>query len=247
MPSSSQQHYTQNGYASLGQVFSPEECQALKSAISTWLGPDPQDNPYGILRNNCWRDIPRLERTLDRLAQHALALLGTSSLTLFQDNLIWKKPQGRQAISWHQDFAYWPLNSPSGVTFWIPLDDVNVDNGCVHVIPESHGLGEFAATNFTERGTASWGDSRMAFEIGAHIEKAQGLPLPKGELLAFHPLLWHMSPANTSTRDRCAWSLTWITDAVRWDPDHAPHPFCHWLQPQKNDRIEGEQFLRFSK
>ena len=70
--------------------------------------------------------------------------LGTRSLTLFQDNLIWKSPRGQQAISWHQDFAYWPLSAPMGITVWIALDDSDEDNGCVHVIPENHTLGVFA-------------------------------------------------------------------------------------------------------
>ena len=241
------ENYWKSGYSNLGPVITASVCKSLKRAISEWLGPSPITNQYGILRNNCWREISLLQSQLEPLAHLALQLLGVSSISLFQDNLIWKPPSGQQAISWHQDYSYWPLSGPYGVTFWIPLDDTDIDNGCVHVIPESHTLGAFAATNFIESGTAPWGIEQTAFEIHKHTAHAQALPMQSGHCLAFHPLLWHMSPANGSTRDRCAWSLTWITNQVRWDPDHAPHPFTHWLQPQKNDIIEGELFPRFRR
>ena len=169
MPTPESENYKRMGFDLMGSVMSKDFATELKSDISDWLGPSPKTNQYGILRNNCWREIPSLERQLEPLAQITMKRLGTRSLTLFQDNLIWKSPRGQQAISWHQDFAYWPLSAPMGITVWIALDDSDEDNGCVHVIPESHTLGVFAATNFTEPGTASWADDQSEFELSTRL------------------------------------------------------------------------------
>ena len=42
---------------------------------------------------------------------------------------------------WHQDESYW-LNMPDkrAVSFWVALQDVNVDNGCMWFVPGSHKL-----------------------------------------------------------------------------------------------------------
>ena len=42
---------------------------------------------------------------------------------------------------WHQDEAYW-LDMPDkrAVSFWVALQDVNVDNGCMWFVPGSHKL-----------------------------------------------------------------------------------------------------------
>ena len=42
---------------------------------------------------------------------------------------------------WHQDEAYW-LNMPDkrAVSFWVALQDVNVDNGCMWFVPGSQKL-----------------------------------------------------------------------------------------------------------
>ena len=42
-------------------------------------------------------------------------------------------------IPWHQDEAYWePSLSYHAVGAWMPLDDVDVDNGCLWFVPGSH-------------------------------------------------------------------------------------------------------------
>ena len=65
----------------------------------------------------------------------------------------------------------------------------------------------------------------------AHTAKRQWHSPSKAGMVWPFTLCFGTCHANTSS-DRCAWSLTWITDEVLWDPDHAPS-LCHWLQPQR--------------
>jgi len=66
-----------------------------------------------------------------------------------------------------------------------------------------------------------------------------------GELLAHHPLVWHMSPVNSSRHHRRAIAVNWITERVRWKPSQAPHPFNYELGLIDGDPIEGERFPVF--
>ena len=53
-----------------------------------------------------------------------------------------KRPHDPKAVSWHQDAPYWPLTPRATITAWIAIDDVDVANSPVRVIPQSHVLGE---------------------------------------------------------------------------------------------------------
>ena len=46
--------------------------------------------------------------------------------------------RGDKFVAWHQDVTYWGLEPPRAVTAWLAIDDVDVDNGCMRVIPGSH-------------------------------------------------------------------------------------------------------------
>ena len=54
-------------------------------------------------------------------------------------HLIFKPPRHGAATPWHQDEAYWDTNLDyHAVGAWVPLDDVDVDNGCLWFLPGSH-------------------------------------------------------------------------------------------------------------
>ena len=44
-------------------------------------------------------------------------------------------------VAWHQDVTYWGLEPPDAVTAWYAIDDSDIGNGCMQVIPGSHHKG----------------------------------------------------------------------------------------------------------
>lgn len=77
----------------------------------------------------------------------AAKLLRTQNPNALFDMLIYKEPGQLTETPWHQDFAYTEMPfSPAGsqiptrsiVQFWLALDDVDVENGCMHFIPRQH-------------------------------------------------------------------------------------------------------------
>lgn len=70
-------------------------------------------------------------------------LLGASKVHRNFDMLIYKPAGHPHETPWHQDAAYGqmpfaaegtPLH-PDSIQFWIPLDDVDIENGCMQFVP----------------------------------------------------------------------------------------------------------------
>jgi ectoine hydroxylase-related dioxygenase (phytanoyl-CoA dioxygenase family) len=235
------------GFASLGQLLDPAAVAQLNAELDQRAAEGLEPCEYGILSNNAWEWHRGFEALIREgpLAAMASDLLGSPEVVLFQDNLVWKTPGTPTRLEWHQDYSYWPLSGPEGLTMWLALDDADPDNGCLHFLPGTHLLGERQPADFV-RGAGQPplpGLEPLDWERREH--EAVGAPARAGELLVHHPFVWHMSPANHSTRHRRAWTLTWIRADVRWDPEHAPHPFNYQLLPERGAPVEGPRFPRF--
>ena len=57
------------------------------------------------------------------------------NIALFASHYISKRPYDDQAVLWHQDGSYWPLEPMDVVTLWLAVDDSVPENGCMRVIP----------------------------------------------------------------------------------------------------------------
>ena len=93
-----------------------------------------------ILEINQTVDLePRLAETLTFRRCSALAerLLGQPVEHRF-DHAIYKPPFNGAATSWHQDEAYALERRIRSAHFWVPLQDVTRDMGCMEFIPGSH-------------------------------------------------------------------------------------------------------------
>ena len=93
----------------------------------------------------------------------ARQLLGSKEVVLMEDGAVIKKPVVGGKLSWHQDYAYWPLASPGAVTCWIALDDVGAANGAMQVAKGSHKLGEKLPVEFGD-GSSFMHDERPGIE-----------------------------------------------------------------------------------
>ena len=56
-------------------------------------------------------------------------------------SMLFVKPPNFQGQAWHQDEIYIPTRDRSLVGGWIALDDANIENGCLWVVPGSHKTG----------------------------------------------------------------------------------------------------------
>ena len=75
--------------------------------------------------------------TDDRLVDIAAQFLG-ANVAMFAAHYIAKKPSPGQAVQWHQDGSYWPLEPMEVTTLWVAGTDSTVANGCMQVLPGTH-------------------------------------------------------------------------------------------------------------
>lgn len=110
------------------------------------------DNPLGritrqIMMPSAYHPIFRDNPALDAGREIAAVLLGADDVAPVFDMLIYKEPGQLADTPWHQDFSYSEMPyAPAGaaipsekvVQFWLALDDVDEENGCMHFVPGAH-------------------------------------------------------------------------------------------------------------
>ncbi|MBY8826160.1 phytanoyl-CoA dioxygenase family protein [Sphingomonas colocasiae] len=142
------------GFFVLRNVFTPAELDAVEAAI------DPLEQAHEAeLRANEGRAaissadaitftghiVARSDVLRDFAAHPAIAdvchdLIG-GDVRLYWDQSVYKKSGRPQEFPWHQDNGYTFVEPQQYLTFWIPLVDVDVENGCPWIAPGMHRLG----------------------------------------------------------------------------------------------------------
>ena len=224
-------------------------CAELGEVLEAWeADPTAGHAPateYGRLRHDVWRHVPVLEPHLREgaLPDLALDVTGQADLVLYQDVVVCKTPGTPRPIHWHQDFALWPLDRPSGLVMWVALDDADRENGCLSIVPGSATWGERQIEEFGRDPVNPDWPPRL--DLDGDEAEVVSIPVSAGDAVLMHPLLWHMSPPNHTDRRRLAWIATWVTPDVRWDFERAEHPYRHTLAPENGSRIGDD--VRFPR
>lgn len=159
-----------------------------------------------------------------------------------------KMPGDDKQVSWHQDCSYWALTPSKTVTVWLAIDDVDAENGCMHVIPGTHVLGHLA---WRESGEGDRNVLTQAIDDAETLGSPVNVELPAGSISVHSDLLVHGSLPNRSMRRRCGLTLRYCPPDVRayWDWNarsiicRGSDPSGHW---KHIDRPEGPIERAFS-
>jgi len=210
-------HYHREGYVlPRGQLLPGEDFRDLRIAfdgmLAQWVAdggrPEAMDVPHFY--------HPQLMRWLLHPAVLDLveAITGPDIL-LFSSHFICKPSGDGRRVPWHEDSAYWrgQWDPMDVVTVWLAIDDSDLGNGCMHVVPRTHHGGYSDYTRLSERAV-------FASEIKAGTfaaERAAPCILRAGECSLHHARAIHGSAANTSARRRCGYTMRYISAAARFD------------------------------
>lgn len=120
------------------------------------------------------------------------------NLEFWYDQFLAKPPAKSVPTYWHQDEAYWGRNlDDRGITCWIPLQDVDATNGCMHFIDRGHRDGvlphHLVAGVQSDLITCEVDESRMVV-----------CPIQRGSVTFHHSKTPHMTNANRSKTMRKA-------------------------------------------
>ena len=146
-------------------------------------------------------DLGRLP-VVDHLRRIAEQILGVDRVWFHFDHLFYKQPGDESRVPWHQDRASSPTGmAQKAVHFWIPLQDVTEDSGCMLYIPGSHlyGLQDHVVQNRS--------DGVVIRSTPVDEDRAVPCPVAMGGIVLHGPMTLHGSGPNRSDDIRRAWVL----------------------------------------
>ncbi|MDA0747926.1 MAG: phytanoyl-CoA dioxygenase family protein [bacterium] len=206
------QEYERLGYAVFREVLDADLVREACAHVE-WLCEKHPDLRPEQLHHHLMTDDPFWVRLVsdDRLLDLAELFVGPN-IGLFASHYISKPPSDGQAVLWHQDGSYWPLEPMEVVTLWLAVDDATPENGCMRVIPGTHrmDLQKMNRRADTPNVLNSEIDPALVDE-----EKAVDLVLKAGDVSVHHPNLVHGSNPNTSSRRRCGLTIRYIPTSTR--------------------------------
>lgn len=151
--------------------------------------------------------------------------------TLTESYLI-KPAQTENELLLHQDWCYTDEDKYQAYNVWIPLTDVNEENGALFFLKGSH-------LWFNNKRSGSLHTARISSQnstIARHIVTA---PMQKGEVILFNPAVFHGSWPNRSMQDRV------IATTTVMDIDA---PFLYYQKAGEDEvdifHLDDERFIR---
>ncbi len=203
--------YRENGYLLVKGVFSSTEVEEMRTATDaiidraaqskfnrsdTWQGDylPPEQLKKLVLKG--FHDVHYHDAAFTRALCHpnmaaVLSRLIGPNVQVHHSKMLVKPPEKGAAFPMHQDYPYFPHAKHSMIAASIHLDDSDMENGCLCVIPGTHKNGPMP-------------------HVGAHYLDHQeypissGTPCPAsaGDVLFFNYLTIHGSGINRSLRPR---------------------------------------------
>jgi ectoine hydroxylase-related dioxygenase (phytanoyl-CoA dioxygenase family) len=159
------------------------------------------------------------------------ALLGRT-VEFWYDQLLAKPPGISVPTYWHQDEGYWGRHlDDKGITCWIPLQDVDVTNGCMHFIDGGH-LGGVLEHHRVE------GMKSDLLTCGSPEGEVVVCPIARGSVTFHHSKMPHMTTANTGTAYRKAVTQHMQAPEAGGEGDH--YPWKVWVNQTTGETIVPE-------
>ena len=112
--------------------------------------------------------------------------------------LTFKMRGNTQSFGWHQDNAYGELDPYNAISCLTALDNADLENGCLWLVPGSHKEGQVEYEHSIE-------DKKEHRDIEMDVDESRAVPMPlkAGYSLFFHCHMLHKSEGNKSKeRDR---------------------------------------------
>ena len=189
-----------------------------------------EDRSFRIVQSSpsfVWKDIKEQAYRL-WLIRFGNALMGME-LSYWYDQFLAKPPGRSVPTYWHQDEGYWGRNLwDKGVTGWIPLQDVDAANGCMHFIDRGHKDG--VLPHHLVEGVQS---DLLTCDVDE--SRTVVCPISRGDVTFHHSKTPHMTTANTSKGWRKAVTNHMQKVGAGGEGDH--YPWKVYVNQRTGERI----------
>ena len=243
--------YNDKGYLLVEDVITEDQHKEMLALVKDFFerskNVKENDNIFDLEDEHCSTN-PRLKR-VKQPHQHAqffwdiikqsriegilIDLLG-KDISLKTSKLNTKAPGGGAAVEWHQDWAFYPHTNDNVLALGLMLNDVDIDNGPLMVIPESH-KGPVLSHNNNGVFCGAINPDDKFFDI----DKAVTLTGKARSMTIHHARTLHGSAPNNSQKDRLmlfyecnsadAWPLVGVGAYLK---SNDPIELCKQLEKQ---------------
>ena len=199
--------YHRDGYVVIRGLFSRDEVAKLRDhymtirasgsykfdTSGTEIGAHDPQKKYPIMMHMHRWDETSLRWLLDRRLNACMtSLLGEEPLAV--QTMMYFKPPGSRGQALHQDQTYLRVRPGTCIAAWMALDACDLDNGCMHLVPESHKLPLLChePANPQESG------SEITVPLRPGMKTVPAV-MEEGDVLFFNGFMIHGSRRNNTT------------------------------------------------
>lgn len=182
----------------LDEIDRISDGNTLGSHDKSRLEMEPNQDPDGRLVRRIYEPCSHYKRFRElsdspKLLDAVETLLGPD-LVFHYSKINMKPPSIGSVVEWHQDVTYYPLTNASSLAVLIYLDDADVENGCLQVIPGRH---NGPILNHTR-------DGYFVGKVVDPVDESAAVPLEgkAGTAIFMHCMTPHASVTNRSNRPR---------------------------------------------
>jgi phytanoyl-CoA hydroxylase len=225
--------FSLRGFTVVRGFFSPGQVEEVHRNVARYVADVlptlPKEEAFYETRGEP-SSLKQLSR-IDRHDRFFEALSASENLANLARDLLGGGDVRRHAMQWlkqafrlagagretppHQDGFYFRITPNEAVTFWLALDPVDEENGCVRYVPGSHRRGLLAhgrcQTLGFSQSIADYGPADRAIEVAVSARP--------GDLIAHHSLTIHRADPNRSNRPRRALTAVYFSSDSRRDDD----------------------------
>lgn len=146
----------------------------------------------------------------DLMADICRATIGDNAM-LFWEQFVVKGLEKGSEFAWHQDSGYVDHPHKPYVNAWVPLDDVNEENGTVYILPYSRA----GTREKVEHKPIPGSKDRIGY-----FGNDPGVPAicRAGSIVVFSSTSFHRSGVNHTSKMRRAYAVQWSPETI-YEPD----------------------------
>jgi ectoine hydroxylase-related dioxygenase (phytanoyl-CoA dioxygenase family) len=156
-----------------------------------------------------YKNRPQLGKFIfsDLMAELCRATIGGDAMLFWEQFVVKGTDKKGAEFPWHQDSGYVDHPHKPYVNCWIPLDDVNEQNGTIYILPYSRA----GTREKVEHKPIPNSNDRVGY-----FGNDPGIPVicPAGSIAVFSSTAFHRSGANQTTQLRRAYAIQYSPEPV---------------------------------
>jgi ectoine hydroxylase-related dioxygenase (phytanoyl-CoA dioxygenase family) len=214
--------YQEDGFFVLEKIIPEDEIELIRKACDALIAEqDKEMERLGVTELNLSRKNsryfvfnsykirPHLGTSIfsGRMAEICKATIGNTAFLFWEQFVVKGTDKKGAEFTWHQDSGYVDYAHKPYVNAWIPLDDVNEENGTVYLLPYS-----LAGTKEKIQHKPLLGSNDREGYFGP--EKGVPANCPAGSIVVFSSTTFHRSGANNTNKMRRAWAVQYSPEVI---------------------------------